>query len=357
MVEYKDSDENCLLLAALLFYEKMESRFSDQLDSDTMRCTICPRMCVLRPGERGFCGTKENQDGKIISLTYGKLSAIVVDPIEKKPLAHFYPGSLSLSVSSVGCSFTCPWCQNWHLSTGNPKDHSLRYMLPKEVVQVAQRQECRSIAYTYNEPLINLNYVEDVSRLARKKDIKNVLVTNGYISKKALRKVVDVIDAANIDWKAYNEQFYREHCSAELQSVLDATEMMKQNGVHVEVTFLIIPETNDNPDETRQMARYLVDHLGSDTPLHLSRFWPQYKFSHIPPTPVEILLNAREIAREEGVQYVYVGNVRNEYENTLCPSCGKTVIERAGYNITSWSLGPDNRCKGCGAKIPVVGLR
>jgi pyruvate formate lyase activating enzyme len=314
-------------------------------------------MCVIKPGERGFCGTKENQDGKIISLTYGKLSAIAVDPIEKKPLAHFYPGSLSLSVSSVGCSFTCPWCQNWHLSTGKPEDNNLRYMDPREVVQIAQRQECRSIAYTYNEPLINLNYVEDVSRLAKKKDIKNVLVTNGYISKKALGKMGDVIDAANVDWKAYNEQFYREHCSAELQSVLDTTEMIKQNGAHVEVTFLIIPEINDNPDETRQMARYLVDHLGSDTPLHLSRFWPQYKFSHIPPTPVETLLNARKIARNEGVQYVYVGNVRTEYENTVCPGCGKTVIERTGYNITSWNLDLYNRCKGCGASIPVVGQR
>ena len=333
----------------------MESRFSEDLGDGTMKCIICPRMCIIKPNQRGFCGTKENQNGKIISLTYGRLSAIAVDPIEKKPLAHFYPGSLSLSVSSVGCSFTCPWCQNWHLSTGKPEDQSLKFMTPREVVQIAQRQNCTSIAYTYNEPLINLNYVEDVARLAREKDIKNVLVTNGYISKQALSRVVDVIDAVNVDWKAFNEKFYQEHCSADLQSVLNATEEMKNNGVHVEVTFLIIPDTNDDPDETRSMARYLVDHLGEDTPLHLSRFYPQYKFSHIPPTPVETLLKAREIALNEGVKYVYVGNIRTEYESTYCPSCGKPVVERSGYNVTGWKLDSENRCSYCGTQIPIVG--
>ena len=335
-----------------------ESRFYEPFGDDSVRCTICPRMCVIKEGTRGFCDTKENKDGRLISLTYGELSALAVDPIEKKPLAHFYPGSRSLSVSSVGCSFTCPWCQNWHLSTAKPGEQTTRYASPKEVVAMAQRQDCTSISYTYNEPLINLDYVEDVARLAHRKGLKNVLVTNGYISLPALSRVVDVIDAANVDWKAFNEPFYREHCSADLQSVLDATVEMKRRGVHVEITFLVIPETNDDEDETRKMARFMVEELGPDTPLHLSRFFPHHKFSHIPQTPVETLLIARRIATEEGVRYVYVGNVPYaEYGDTFCHHCGKHLIRRSGYTITEWSLDEENRCRYCNGRIPIVGRR
>ena len=335
----------------------MESRYQEQVDEETARCILCPRMCMMKKGQRGFCGTKENQGGKIVSLTYGMLSAIAVDPIEKKPLAHFYPGSLSLSVSSVGCSFTCPWCQNWHLSTAKP-DSGLKRVPPDYVVDMAHRQECTSISYTYNEPLINLDYIEDTARLAKQEGVKNVLVTNGYVSKKALDRVVDVIDAANVDWKGFTEEFYSKHCSADLQSVLDATIEMHSKGVHVEVTFLIIPETNDGEDEARRMARYIVEHMGPDVPLHLSRFYPQFKFSHLPPTPVETLLRARKAAKEEGVHYVYVGNVPGkEYEDTVCPKCGKTVIGRVGYDITSWHLDAEKHCDKCGTLIPIIGNR
>jgi pyruvate formate lyase activating enzyme len=337
---------------------EMESRFSEAFKDDALRCTICPRMCVIKPGQRGFCDTKENKDGKIISLTYGQLSAVAVDPIEKKPLAHFHPGSLAFSVSSVGCSFTCPWCQNWHLSMAKPGEYQTKYVSPEEVVNMALRRDCRSIAYTYNEPLINLNYVEDVSRLAHKKGIKNVLVTNGYISIPALEIVVDAIDAANVDWKAFNEPFYRKYCSADLKSVLDATVEMKRRGVHVEVTFLVIPETNDDEEETRAMARYLVENLGPDTPLHISRFFPHYKFNHVPPTPIDTLVRARSIAMEEGVRYVFVGNVPlTDYEDTICHACGKPVIERSGYTITGWHLDDGNKCEHCGEHIPIVGKR
>ncbi len=327
-----------------------------KLDEETIKCTICPRSCTILPGKRGFCKTKENEGGKLMDLTYGQISAIAVDPIEKKPLVHFYPGSRALSISSIGCSFTCPWCQNYHLSTGNIDDHSTKFMNPEDIVEIAMVQECTSVAYTYNEPLINLNFVEDTARFAKESEVKNVIVTNGYISIPALEKVVNVIDAANVDWKAFNTEFYREHCSSDLQAVLDATEYMNNHGVHVEVTFLIIPETNDSPEETRRMARYLVDKLGPDVPLHLSRFFPTYKFQHLPPTPVGTLLRAREIAEEEGVRYVFVGNVRGGgYEETLCPKCGKKVINRSGYTITGWHLTKDNKCKYCGEKIPIVG--
>jgi pyruvate formate lyase activating enzyme len=317
-----------------------ESRFYEPFRDDAVRCTVCPRKCVVQEGKLGFCNVKENRDGRLVSLTYGQLSAIAVDPIEKKPLAHFLPGSRSFSISSVGCSFTCPWCQNWHLSASKPDEISTRYASPREVVAMALRQECASIAYTYNEPLINLDYVEDVARLARAKNIKNVLVTNGYISQEALAKVVDVIDAANVDWKAFNAPFYREHCSGDLQDVLDATVYMKRKGVHIEVT----------------MARFIVDKLGPDTPLHLSRFFPHHEFSHLPSTPVETLYRGREIAMEEDVRYVYVGNVPlNEYGDTYCHQCGEKVVERQGYTLTGWSLDKENRCIKCGTDIPIMG--
>lgn len=340
----------------MLVSMEKESRFYETFSDDAVRCIICPRKCVVQSGKLGFCNVKENRDGRLVSLTYGQLSAIAVDPIEKKPLAHFLPGSRSFSISSVGCSFTCPWCQNWHLSASKPGELTTRYASPREVVAMARRQECASIAYTYNEPLINLDYVEDVARLARAQDIKNVLVTNGYISREALAKVVDVIDAANVDWKAFNAPFYREHCGGDLQDVLDATVEMKRSGVHVEVTFLIIPETNDDEDETRAMARFLVEKLGPDTPLHLSRFFPHHEFSHLPSTPVETLYRAREVALEEGVRYVYVGNVPlDEYGDTYCHRCGEKVIERRGYTISGWRLDEGNRCIKCGTDIPIVG--
>jgi pyruvate formate lyase activating enzyme len=335
-----------------------ESRFSEPFKKDILRCIICPRMCVIRPGHRGFCNTKENKDGRIFSLTYGQLSAVAVDPIEKKPLAHFYPGSLAFSISSVGCSFTCPWCQNWNLSTAKPGEIPTQYMPPEEVVNYAKRRECTSIAYTYNEPLINLDYVEDVARLARDKGVKNVLVTNGYISIPALNLVVDVIDAANVDWKAFSEASYRKYCNADLQSVLDATVLMKRRGVHVEVTFLIIPEINDGEEEIRMMSRFLVDELGPETPLHLSRFYPQYKFTHIPSTPAQIIVKARRIALKEGVQHVYVGNIPlTKYDSTFCHNCSRSVIERAGYTITGWHLNEENDCEYCGEPIPIIGRR
>lgn len=334
------------------------SRFSAVFKDDTLRCVICPRMCVIKPGNRGFCGIKENKNGRIISLTYGQLSATAVDPVEKKPLAHFYPGSLTFSISSVGCSFTCPWCQNWHLSMAKPGDLPTRYFSPEDVVSISERRGCDSIAYTYNEPLINLDFVEDVARLARLQGIKNILVTNGYISLPALNRVVDTVDAANVDLKAFNEGFYRKYCSADLKDVLDATTEMKKKGVHIEVTFLVIPSINDGEDETRKMARFIVEELGPETPLHLSRFFPHYKFRHVIPTPVETLINARQIAMEEGVLYVYIGNVPlSDYEDTFCHSCGKSVIQRSGYNITGWSLDDGNNCEFCGARIPLIGRR
>jgi pyruvate formate lyase activating enzyme len=333
----------------------MESRFFERI-GDSLRCTICPHLCVLSPGKRGLCNTKENQEGKIVDLIYGKLSALAVDPIEKKPLAHFYPGSISLSISSIGCNFTCPWCQNYGLSQSKIDDIQTRYMEPESVVEIALAQKCTSISYTYNEPLINLNYIEDTSKFAWESDVKNVLVTNGYTHLPSFRQIIEYIDAANVDWKSFNQDFYKKHCNADLNKVLESTQFLYDNGVHVEITFLIIPDTNDAPHEVRSMAKFIVENLGPETPLHLSRFFPIYKFQHLPPTPLEKLMNAKKIAQMEGLQYVFVGNVRGGgEEDTVCPNCDTRVIKRNGYNITGWDLSERMTCNKCSTKIPIKG--
>ena len=335
----------------------MESRFFKRV-GEALQCNICPHLCVLYEGKRGVCDTKENQYGKIIDLSYGRLSALAIDPIEKKPLVHFYPGSLALSISSIGCNFTCPWCQNYGLSQSKIDDAQTQYMEPEAVVEVAMAQDCTSIAYTYNEPLINLNYVEDTAKFAWESNVKNVLVTNGYTNIPAFSQVEKYIDAANVDWKSFNHDFYREYCKADLDKVLEATQFMFENSIHVEITFLIIPKTNDSPDEIRAMARYILDNMNPDIPLHLSRFFPMYQFQHLPPTPVETLMRAKQIAIEEGLHYVFVGNVRGGgEEDTVCPSCGTRVVKRSGYDITGWSLTDDMKCTKCGESIPIIGQR
>jgi len=333
----------------------MESRFVEKMNG-SLRCTICAHRCVIAEGKRGICGTKENKGGKIIDLSYGRISALAVDPIEKKPLAHFYPGSMALSISSIGCNFTCPWCQNYGLSQSRIDDAQTRYMEPEDIVEIALAQKCKSIAYTYNEPLINLNYIEDTARLARESDVKNVLVTNGYTNIPAFSQVVQYTDAANVDWKSFNPDFYRTHCSGELEIVLEATQFMHDNGIHVEITFLIIPETNDSPEEIRSMAQYILDNMGPDVPLHLSRFFPMYKLKHVPTTPIETLKRAKEISLDVGLNFVFVGNVRGGgEEDTVCPSCGEHVIKRNGYSILEWKLTEDLRCSKCGEPIAIEG--
>jgi pyruvate formate lyase activating enzyme len=312
----------------------------------------------MSDGQRGICGTKENREGKIIDLSYSKISALAIDPIEKKPLAHFYPGSLALSISSIGCNFTCPWCQNYSLSQSRIDDAQTRMMEPESVVEIALAQECTSIAYTYNEPLINLNFVEDTSKFAWESDVKNVLVTNGYTNISSFSRVVEYIDAANVDWKSFNPEFYKKHCKANLDRVLDSTQFMYENGVHVEITFLIIPETNDSPDEIKNMVRHIVENMGPDIPLHLSRFFPMYQFQHLPSTPIETLMRAKKMAIREGLNYVFVGNVREGgEENTVCPSCGTLVVKRSGYAISGWNLSDDMKCVKCKTSIPIVGKR
>lgn len=333
-----------------------EASLYQALTDNFVKCSVCPHRCTIRPGGKGVCRTRVNKGGKLYTETYGEVTSTAVDPIEKKPLFHFWPGSYSFSISAVGCSFKCPWCQNYHISQVEPGDVFSDQLEPARAVELAKKYGCKSISYTYNEPIIWHEYVLDTARLAKKEGILNVLVTNGYITLEALNEIADFIDAANVDVKGFNEKFYREYCKAELKPVLDATEEMKKRGIHVETTTLIIPKLNDDPKEITELSRWHIGTLGPDTPLHFSRFYPAYKFSNVPPTPIETIAKAREVAINEGIRYVYVGNVPGDpSENTYCPFCKQLLIERYGYDISRWQLTDDNRCQKCKNPIPIVG--
>jgi len=328
----------------------------DPLADKLLRCKVCPRRCVIKPGQRGFCRTRENRDGKLYTLIYAEVSSMAVDPIEKKPLFNFWPGSLAFSISTVSCSFNCPWCQNWEIAHASPGEIPTQEIPPEKVVELAKKYNCRSIAYTYNEPLIWYEYVMDTAKLAKKAGIFNVMVTNGYVTLEALDEIAPYLDAANVDVKAFTEEFYHKYCGTNLKEVLAATEAMVKKGLHIEVTNLIIPTLNDKPEEIRQLAKWVKEKLGPDTPLHFSRFYPMYKMIHLPSTPVEIIAKAREIALNEGLRYVYVGNIPgHKGENTYCPKCNATVVERAGFSIVKWNLTDENKCSKCGTPIAIKG--
>ncbi len=327
-----------------------------KLSDNKVQCLICPRKCVISEGKRGFCQTKENRDGKLYTLIYGELTALACDPIEKKPLFHFYPGSITFSISTAGCSFKCPWCQNWEISQVKPEEAVTTHYEPEDIVGFARKYKCNSISYTYNEPIIWFDFVLDTAKIAKKEGLMNILVTNGYISMDALSELIKYIDAANVDVKAWSKKVYLEYCKAELEPVLNACEELKSKKVHVEVTYLIIPKINDENEQIVKFAKWVYDKLGPETPVHFSRFFPHYKMIHIPPTPVEVLERARRIALDEGLYYVYIGNVPgHEGEHTYCPKCGEPVITRFGFSITSHSLTKNNKCSKCGREIEIIG--
>jgi len=336
-----------------------EARYYRKLDNNLVQCTICPRKCVIKPGEAGFCRTRINKNGVLYSLVYGVVSSIAIDPVEKKPLFHFYPGSPTLSISTIGCTFKCPWCQNWHISQVDATKADLSFYdnyAPEDIIEYAKRTESPSISITYNEPIVWLEYSIDLAKLAKANNIKTIFVTNGYASDEVLDEIASNINAANVDIKCFSEETYRKYIKGDLKPVLEFTEYLKKKGVHVETTYLIIPGLNDSPDEIRQYCKWHYEHLGPETPLHFSKFYPQYKYTSALPTPVETLENAWKIAKEEGLYYVYTGNVPgHKYENTYCPECGKEVIRRYGFYITKWNLDEQNRCKFCGAKIHISG--
>jgi pyruvate formate lyase activating enzyme len=332
-----------------------EAMLYDKLEDNQVRCALCAHRCLIKPSRLGICGVRENRDGTLYSLVYAQAISANVDPIEKKPLYHFLPGTGAFSIATVGCNFRCDFCQNADISQASKERRWGRWgreLLPEQVVDLAQRNRCASIAYTYTEPTVFFEYAYDTAKIATERGLKNVFVTNGYMTEEALHEIEPYLDAANVDLKGFTDEFYRRLCGAQLQPVLDSIRLMHQMGVLVEVTTLIVPGHNDGDEELRQIAQFLAD-ISPDLPWHISRFVPHYKMTNVPPTPVETLHGAAEIGYETGLRYVYAGNVPGDrYESTYCPSCGKIAIQRFGYH-TQVKLDGD-RCQNCGYQLALV---
>jgi pyruvate formate lyase activating enzyme len=327
-----------------------EAEYYEKLPDSLVRCNLCPNRCVIPEGQTGVCKVRKNIKGELYSLVYGKPVAIHIDPIEKKPLFHFYPGTQALSIATVGCNMRCNFCQNWEISQSSPDEVNPISMTPQEVVSLARKYDCQSIAFTYTEPTIFYEYMLDIAKLAKKEGIKTVFVTCGYINEKPFRELCKYLDAANIDLKGFSDEFYSTYTTATLQPVLNTLKIAKEEGLYFEITNLVIPQANDDPQLIREMCEWIRDSLGVDYPLHFSRFFPKYKLLNRPPTPLKTLEMARDIALDVGLKYVYIGNISTEAEDTYCPKCGKKIIDRSGYFIESMNI-EDGKCKFCGEKI------
>ncbi len=318
-----------------------------------IQCTLCPHDCILGENDRGFCRTRVVKEKKLHTVAYGNPCAVHLDPMEKKPLYHFLPGKQILSIATAGCNLRCLNCQNWQISQARPEDVVNHDLPPELLVRRVSENMVPAIAYTYSEPLIYYEYVYDSATLSRQQNIRNVLVTAGYIREKPLRQLCRVIDAVNIDLKGFTDRFYKKITGSTLAPVMQSLKIAKEEGVWVEVTRLLVPTLSDDMEDIRAMCDWLAETLGPDTPLHLSRFHPQYKLEHLPLTPVDTMHRAYETAKYAGLRYVYVGNLPgNPYQDTVCPDCGRHVIRRRGYKILANEL-EKGHCP-CGEKIPGV---
>jgi len=328
-----------------MLYEKLDG---------VLNCQVCNRRCIISKGKTGFCMMRRNEEGVLYTLNYAAASSVAVDPIEKKPLFHFYPGSLSLSLGSVGCNFRCPYCQNWTISQADLDEIGTRDIPPEKAMEMAQENLCQSISWTYNEPTMWFEYTYDSAKLAQKNDLKTVYVTNGYMSEESLDLISPYLDAANVDLKGMSDKFYQELCQARLEPVLENIQTMHDNGIHIEITNLVIPGYNDSEEDLKALVEFVAD-VGVEIPLHFTRFYPHYHMKQVPPTPVATLEKAQKMAMETGIKYVFVGNVPgSDGENTYCPECQELLIRRDGFSIGANNLKKDKKCPACGAKIDVV---
>lgn len=318
-----------------LLYEKTKGK---------IRCLACAHYCLIEKNKTGICGVRKNIENKLFLLVYGKLSSICIDPIEKKPLYHFMPGTKTLSIGTVGCNFKCDFCQNFEISQNAtiPKKN----FKPEEIIEKAILNECPTISYTYNEPTIFIEFVKDVSKIAKKKGLKNVLVTNGYLSKESLELISNYIDAMNIDLKSFNEKFYLKNCKAKLQPVLETIKKAKQKKIWIEITTLLIPKENDSDKELNNIARF-ISSIDKNIPWHISRFFPRYKMTNKNPTDLKKIEKAFSIGKKY-LNYVYIGNVQTNNQ-TICPNCKEVIIERFGYLVKSRMR--EEKCFNCGEKI------
>ena len=331
-----------------------EAVLYDQLVETKVKCNVCAHRCTISEGKVGICRTRQNREGKLYTLIYNTVSSEAVDPIEKKPLYHFLPGTLSYSLGTVGCNFRCQHCQNWNISQVTIDETSTMELTPEQAVQNAVDAGCSSIAWTYNEPSIWHEYTYDSAVLAKKAGLKTVYVTNGYITPEALERMAPYLDAFRVDIKSFSDNFYKKVCGARLAPVLESTKLAKELGMHVETITLLIPEMNDSPDEVTELVRWVRDNIGTDTPMHFTRFYPMYKMNSLNATPIDTLEMAYDIAKKEGMRFVYLGNVGgHEYENTYCPKCNTLLIDRTGYSAGAIRT-KGGKCPECGESIPII---
>ena len=320
-----------------------------------VKCELCPQACIIADGHRGNCRVRENRGGKLYTLVYGNPCALNNDPIEKKPFYHFRPGTLALSLATAGCNLHCQYCQNWTISQARPEDVDAQDLPPESVVALALEMGSRSIAFTYSEPTVFFEYMVDTARLARSVGLASVVISAGYINPTPLRELCDTVDAIKIDLKGFNEEFYRRVVQGELKPVLQTLKTIAQSGIHSEIVNLVVPALNDNLDELRRLADWIVANLGPDIPTHFSRFHPMYQLTNLPSTPVETLDAARDIAMGAGIRYAYVGNVPGHPANqTYCHCCGKVVIERLGFDVVGYHINALGHCEYCDCAIPGV---
>ncbi|TVQ38445.1 MAG: AmmeMemoRadiSam system radical SAM enzyme [Spirochaetaceae bacterium] len=331
---------------------RRRSPWFEPLTGTDIRCTLCPRGCRLATGRRGHCRVRENRGGTGYTLAYGNPCLVQLDPVERKPFFHVMPGTRALSVSTAGCPIECKFCEVWDMALVSPEEVYAYDLSPRELVEHALSVGAKSLSYAFGEPVAFFEYMYDSARIARRAGLSNLLHTSGYVSAEPLEALVEVIDAANVDLKGFDDAFYRNMCAAELEPVLRTLTRLRDAGVHLEITNLVIPTLNDDTRQIRAMCSWIKQELGPDVPLHFARFYPLYKLANLPPTPVSTLDRARTIAMEEGLHYVYVARVTGHVgENTFCPHCGEPAISRMGFIIEELAI-EEGRCRNCDGTIP-----
>ncbi|HUT62549.1 MAG TPA: AmmeMemoRadiSam system radical SAM enzyme [Anaerolineae bacterium] len=333
----------------------VNAKFYKQLHNKHVQCFLCPHYCVIKSGSRGKCGVRENVEGILYTLVYGKVISSMVDPIEKKPLFHFLPGSSSLSIATMGCNMSCEFCQNWEISQSVKPQYQVigQEMSSEDIINKAMKNNCESISYTYTEPTIFYEFAYDTAKIAREHGLKNVFVTNGYINPEPQDEVCSVLDAVNVDLKGFSDEYYMEVCGAKLQPVLEAIRKYYENGVWIEITTLIVPGHNDSDEMLLKMGEFIAS-IDLKIPWHISRFYPTYKVQHLPITDIDTIHKAVEIGKKLSLKYVYTGNIPGDnFENTYCPHCKRKVITREGFTLINMNLN-ENICKNCNEKIDLI---
>ena len=334
--------------------ELKEALFWRPLGDNTIQCNLCPRNCVLKPGQTGFCRARKNIGGKLYSLTYGQPVAIHVDPIEKKPLAHVYPGTKSFSIATAGCNLRCKFCQNWEISQMDPQNVKTGYVAPEEIVRMAKETGSKTIAFTYTEPTIFYEYMLDIAKLAKAEGVACVMHSAGYINEEPLRQISKYLTAANVDLKGFSDKYYAQFCQGDVQTVLSSLKILKEEGVWLEITNLLIPGANDSKKDITELSAWVKENLGPDTPIHFARFHPMYKLTNLSPTPLSSLTRAYRIATDIGLNYIYIGNTPEHIgENTYCPACKKLLVKRIGYRILENNI-ENGKCSFCAVTIAGV---